>query len=83
MRIGELAAASGLTTKTIRFNEQAELLPAPPRTHGCYRDYSDQAIVQLAFIRDTQGAGLTLGEIRSVLVLREGGQAPCAPTSPR
>lgn len=79
MRIGELAAASGgLSTKTIRFYEQAGLLPAPPRTPGGYRDYSEQATVRLAFIRDAQGAGLTLAEIRSVLVLREGGQIPCA-----
>ncbi|MER5503616.1 MULTISPECIES: MerR family DNA-binding transcriptional regulator [unclassified Streptomyces] len=38
MRIGDLATASGLTTKTIRFYEQAGLLPEPPRTAGGYRD---------------------------------------------
>ncbi|WP_238442122.1 MerR family DNA-binding transcriptional regulator [Streptomyces pratensis] len=30
MRIGELAAASGLTTKTIHFYEQTGLMPGPP-----------------------------------------------------
>ncbi|MBN9739350.1 MULTISPECIES: heavy metal-responsive transcriptional regulator [unclassified Pseudonocardia] len=78
MRIGDLATASGLTTKTIRFYEQAGLLPAPPRTPNGYRDYPEQTPARLTFIRDAQGAGLTLAEIRSVLVLREGGQAPCA-----
>ncbi|MFD8474881.1 heavy metal-responsive transcriptional regulator [Streptomyces globisporus] len=78
MRIGDLAAASGLTTKTIRFYEQADLLPAPPRTPGGYRDYPDQTTARLGFIRDAQGAGLTLAEIRSILALRDGGQAPCA-----
>ncbi|WP_438297205.1 heavy metal-responsive transcriptional regulator [Streptomyces sp. HUAS TT7] len=77
MRIGDLATASGLTTKTIRFYEQAGLLPAPPRTTGGYRDYPPQAPARLAFIRDAQGAGLTLAEIRSVLALRDGGEAPC------
>jgi DNA-binding transcriptional MerR regulator len=38
MRIGELAAASGTTTKTLRFYEEAGLLPAPKRTFGGYRD---------------------------------------------
>lgn len=33
MRIGQLAAASGLTTKTLRFYERAGLLPDPPRRH--------------------------------------------------
>ncbi|QYX76160.1 heavy metal-responsive transcriptional regulator [Streptomyces akebiae] len=78
MRIGDLAATSGLSTKTIRFYEQSGLLPAPPRTAGGYRDYGEQAAVRLGFIRDAQGAGLTLAEIRSVLALRDSGQAPCA-----
>lgn len=78
MRIGELATQSGLTTKTIRFYEQAGLLPAPPRTPGGYRDYPPHTVDRLSFVRDAQAAGLTLSEIRSVLVLRDCGQAPCA-----
>ncbi|MFC5031677.1 heavy metal-responsive transcriptional regulator [Streptomyces sp. So13.3] len=77
MRIGDLARASGLTTKTIRYYEQAGLMPAPPRTPGGYRDYPAEAVTRLTFIRDAQGAGLTLAEIRSVLSLRDSGQAPC------
>ncbi|GGJ14190.1 heavy metal-responsive transcriptional regulator [Streptomyces brasiliensis] len=78
MRIGELAAASGLTAKTIRFYEQAGLLPEPPRTPGGYRDYPPQSRVRLAFVREAQSAGLTLAEIRSILALRDSGEAPCA-----
>ncbi|MET7714464.1 heavy metal-responsive transcriptional regulator [Streptomyces sp. NPDC005407] len=77
MRIGELAATCGLTAKTIRFYEQDGLLPAPPRTSGGYRDYPPDSTARLAFIRDAQTAGLTLAEIRSILVLRDSGQAPC------
>ncbi|MBK3623272.1 heavy metal-responsive transcriptional regulator [Streptomyces sp. MBT49] len=78
MRIGELAAANGLTPKTVRFYEQAGLLPPPPRTPGGYRDYPLQAGARLAFVRDAQTAGLTLAEIRSILSLRDSGEAPCA-----
>ncbi|WP_328690245.1 heavy metal-responsive transcriptional regulator [Streptomyces phaeochromogenes] len=78
MRIGELAIKSGLTTKTIRFYEQAGLLPAPPRTPGGYRDYPSHTVARLSFVRNAQAAGLTLAEIRSVLALRDRGQAPCA-----
>jgi DNA-binding transcriptional MerR regulator len=39
MRIGELAAACGVTAKTIRFYEQAGLLPEPVRTADGYREY--------------------------------------------
>ncbi|MFJ8550879.1 heavy metal-responsive transcriptional regulator [Streptomyces sp. NPDC093676] len=77
MRTGELAAASGLTAKTIRFYEQTGLLPEPPRTPGGYRDYPPQTAHRLAFIRDAQSAGLTLAEIRSVLALRDSGEPPC------
>lgn len=51
MRTGALASASGLTAKTIRFYEQAGLLPEPPRTASGYRDYPPQAAHRLAFIR--------------------------------
>ncbi|MFC5851167.1 heavy metal-responsive transcriptional regulator [Streptomyces chlorus] len=78
MRIGELAAETGLTTKTIRFYEQAGLLPEPPRTPGGYRDYPTHTVARLSFVHDAQAAGLTLAEIRSVLALRDSGQAPCA-----
>ncbi|MFE7580102.1 heavy metal-responsive transcriptional regulator [Streptomyces gardneri] len=77
MRIGELATKAGLSTKTIRFYEEAGLLPAPPRTSGGYRDYPERATTRLSFVREAQAAGLTLAEIRSVLTLRDSGQAPC------
>ncbi|MDI3417623.1 heavy metal-responsive transcriptional regulator [Streptomyces luteolus] len=77
MRIGDLATRSGLTTKTIRYYEQAGLMPDPPRTSGGYRDYPPAAEPRLAFIRDAQHAGLTLAEIRGVLALRDSGEAPC------
>lgn len=78
MRIGELASRSGLSTRTLRFYEEAGLLPPPPRTPGGYRDYPDTAVARLAFIGESQRAGLTLAEIRSVLALRDDGHAPCA-----
>ncbi|WP_424532353.1 heavy metal-responsive transcriptional regulator [Sphaerisporangium viridialbum] len=77
MRIGVLAAQAGLTAKTIRFYEESGLLASPPRTPAGYRDYPAEAVARLAFVRDAQAAGLTLAEIRSVLVIRDGGQAPC------
>ncbi|MCX4985317.1 heavy metal-responsive transcriptional regulator [Streptomyces sp. NBC_00572] len=78
MRIGDLAARAGLTTKTLRFYEDRGLLPAPLRTPGGYRGYPEHAVTRLAFVRDAQRAGLTLAEIRSVLALRDDGHLPCA-----
>lgn len=78
MRIGALASTAGISTKAIRFYEQAGLMPKPPRTPSGYRDYPPQAAARLAFIRNAQAAGLTLAEIREVLIIRDGGEAPCA-----
>ena len=77
MLIGELAATAGLPAKTIRFYEQAGLMPAPPRTPAGYRDYPPGALDRLAFIGNAQAAGFTLAEIRSVLAIRDSGDPPC------
>lgn len=77
MRIGELAEAAGTTTKALRFYEEAGLLPSPDRTGAGYRDYPPEIISRLAFIRRSQSAGLTLAQIREILQIRDGGQAPC------
>ena len=60
MRIGELAARSGVTAKTIRFWEAKGLLPDPARTRAGYRDYDSDTLERLDFIRHAQTAGLTL-----------------------
>lgn len=77
MRIGEVAAASGTTTKTLRFYETAGLLPAPARTAGGYRDYPHETLPRLAFIRRSRAAGLTLAQVREILDIRDAGDLPC------
>jgi len=78
VRIGQLAAATGLSTKTIRYYEDIGLLPAPSRVPSGYRDYRDDAVARLRFVRAAQSVGFSLGEIREVLAFRDRGQAPCA-----
>jgi len=77
MQIGELAAASGTTTKTLRFYENAGLLPPPQRTPSGYRDYSPDTLARLDFIRRGRAGGLTLAQIREILDIRDAGTPPC------
>lgn len=77
MRIGELAEAAGTTTKTLRFYEEQGLLPPAGRTAAGYRDYTPEAIARVGFIHRGQTASLTLAQIRQILDVRDGGQAPC------
>jgi DNA-binding transcriptional MerR regulator len=80
MQIGQLAAATGVPVRTIRFYEDKGILPPPPRTPAGYRDYDHQAFTRLRFLRSAQDAGLTLAEIRSILAIRTRGEAPCVHT---
>jgi DNA-binding transcriptional MerR regulator len=77
MRIGELATATGITTKTLRFYEETGLLPRTERAANGYRDYGPQALSRLDFIRRGQAAGLTLAQIHQVIDIRDAGEAPC------
>jgi MerR family transcriptional regulator, copper efflux regulator len=77
MRIGDVAYRAGVPAKTIRFWEDQQLLPPPARTSAGYRDYDPAILDRLAFIRHAQAAGLTLGHIRQVLDISDGGQPPC------
>ena len=77
MRIGEVAGRAGVPAKTIRFWEEQRLLPPPDRTPAGYRDYGPAILERIGFIRHAQAAGLTLGHIRQVLDIRDGGEPPC------
>ena len=77
MLIGELAGRSGISAKTLRYYESIGVLGTPERTAAGYRDYDDDSLDRLAFIRSAQAAGFTLAEIRDVMALRDRGIAPC------
>jgi DNA-binding transcriptional MerR regulator len=80
MRIGQLADRCGLTAKTIRYYESIDLLGEPERTPSGYREYRDDAVERLRFIRDAQASGLTLDEVHVLLAMKDAGQATCAHT---
>lgn len=77
MKIGELANRAGISTKALRFYEAQGVLPEPHRTTSGYRDYDLRALQRLRFVRGAQVAGLTLAEIRQIVVAREQLGPPC------
>lgn len=66
-----------MTSKALRFYEQAGLLPAPQRTPSGYRDYDERGLDRLRFIKAAQAAGLTLGKIAEIIAAREQTAPPC------
>ena len=81
MRIGVLAERTGVTTKTVRYYESIGLVAEPQRTPSGYREYDDDAVERLRFIRDAQSSGLSLSEIQSVLELKDAGARSCDHTT--
>lgn len=77
MRIGQLADQAGVSTKTIRYYEDAGILPEPGREDNGYRSYESVAVDRLRFIKDAQSAGLRLTEIAMILELRDRGESTC------
>ncbi len=77
MKIGELAREAGTTVKTIRFYEDAGLLPAAPRTESGYRIYGTDDVDRLGFIRKAKRLSMSLEEIRGVLQLSDRDEPTC------
>lgn len=70
LRIGKLAATTGVSVPTIRYYEQIGLLPEADRTASGYRRFAPEAVRRLRFIRRAQQLGFSLDEIRELLELR-------------
>jgi DNA-binding transcriptional MerR regulator len=67
MRIGHLAAITGLSASRIRFYEGRGLLPAAPRSANGYRDYPESAVGTLSFIERAQSLGFALKDLEGAL----------------
>ena len=69
MRIGHLADKAGVAVDTVRYYEREGLLPEPARRPSGYRDYGDEELQQLRFVRRCKALGFTLEETRQLLRL--------------
>lgn len=69
MQIGEIAAHSGVSAKMIRHYESIGLIEAGTRRANNYRDYGEEDLHELRFIRNARDLGFSLQEIRALLDL--------------
>jgi DNA-binding transcriptional MerR regulator len=67
MMIGQLAARSGLSVRTLRFYADAGVLPEAGRTEGGYRLFGPGAVGQARLIRTLRELGVGLDDIKRVL----------------
>jgi MerR family copper efflux transcriptional regulator len=68
MNIGNAAERSGVSAKMIRYYEEIGLIKTSRRANG-YRDYDDNDVSVLQFIRRTRDLGFSLDEVANLLTL--------------
>src|SRR5258706_1483124 len=77
LTIGQVARQAGVGVETVRFYEREGLLEEPPRRASGYRQYSEQVVKRIHFIKRAQKLGFSLKEITELLTLRVDGQTSC------
>ncbi len=70
MTIGQLATRAGVNVETVRYYERRGLVVSPNRTAAGYRQFSDDAVSRILFIKRAQELGFSLNEIQELLELR-------------
>lgn len=71
MTVKKLAEAAGVHLETVRFYERKKLLPAPERTSGGHRVYTEGDVERLKFVNRCKEVGFTLKEISTLVRLRD------------
>jgi DNA-binding transcriptional MerR regulator len=66
MRIGELADASGVSTRSLRYYEEQGLIRAD-RTPGGWRDFDDSTVERVVLIQHLYAAGISSSTINDLL----------------
>ena len=77
INIGRLGARTGVNIETIRYYEKIGLLPAPGRTAAGYRQYGEEHVRRLQFIRRGRDLGFSVEAIRTLLRLADHPDDPC------
>jgi Hg(II)-responsive transcriptional regulator len=70
MWISEAAEQAGVNIQTLRYYERRGLLPKPPRRTSGYREFPDDAVQIVRFIKRAQELGFSLDEVEELLRLR-------------
>ncbi len=69
MLIGTLSMRTGLPKDTIRYYQKLGLIQPASRREGGYREYSDDTVSTLTFIKNAKRLGFTLTEIKGLMDL--------------
>jgi MerR family mercuric resistance operon transcriptional regulator len=77
LSIGQVARRAGVGVETVRYYEREGLLEEPPRRASGYRQYSEEVVKRIGFIKRAKELGFSLKEIIELLLLRVDAQTSC------
>src|SRR6266702_526426 len=73
MKIGQAATRAGVNIDTLRYYERRGLLAEPQRRPSGYREYPEETVPIIRFIKRAKNLGFTLNKIEELISLRDGG----------
>jgi len=76
--IGQVSRETGVNIETIRYYERIGLLPKPDRTAGGNRQYNQDQLKRLFFIRRARDLGFSLEEIRGLFEMVDRSDFSCS-----
>lgn len=77
LTIGQVAKGVEVNIETIRYYERQGLIPLPPRRESGYRQYPEDIVNRVRFIKRAQELGFSLKEVAELLSLRVGPNTTC------
>jgi len=84
MTIGQIAKRTKVNIETIRYYEHLGILPKPARNlNSGYRQYKENIVERLNFIRNAKELGFSLNEIKQLFALRVKSNSTCAEVKKR
>lgn len=69
LTVSQLAKATDVRADTVRYYERIGMIGETERTGAGYRKFDEQAAERVRFIKNAQGMGFTLDEIKQLLEL--------------
>jgi MerR family mercuric resistance operon transcriptional regulator len=70
LTIGQVARRTGVGVETLRYYEREGLVEEPPRRESGYRQYPEDVVERIHFIKRAQQLGFSLKEIAELFALR-------------
>ncbi|MGL1902094.1 MAG: heavy metal-responsive transcriptional regulator [Fibrobacterales bacterium] len=83
MLISETAKLAGVNIETIRYYERQGILEVPHKRESGYREYTQEAVALIQFVKNAQNLGFSLKEIKGLLAVKVDPQSDCGDVKQR